>query len=153
VVGHKFWKNTFGTSQELPHKLLRRRSVGARRPLSFISIHSLILYSRYSISTATAILLKLETPSPVLPFIRGGQEQIHAHLRHTFSSLSSAKLPDSSPRHSVQPPRIIYFDCEKGQISPITTLWALAQVGSAPCGGFRSKNAVQTLIHSCSCPD
>jgi hypothetical protein len=28
-----------------------------------------------------------------------------------------------------------------------STLWALSQVGSAPCGDFRSKNAVQTPFH------
>jgi hypothetical protein len=31
--------------------------------------------------------------------------------------------------------------------SGLDTLWALAQVESAPCGGFRSKNPVETLFN------
>jgi hypothetical protein len=30
---------------------------------------------------------------------------------------------------------------------PQSTFWALAQVGSAPCGGFRSKIPVETLFN------
>jgi hypothetical protein len=30
------------------------------------------------------------------------------------------------------------------QNNALPTLWALAQVGSAPCGGFRSKHPVET---------